>query len=230
MIYLYNGDCLEIMDNFIKQDIKTNFSFTSPPYNRKRNDKYNNYEDTETEYYQLLTNSVDKMLAISKYVFFNIQKNYYNKKDVFKFIGKYSEKIIDIIIWTKSNPMPASGFNITNAYEFIIILSNTETSIKAKETYTKNHIETNVYSENPYKKIHRAVMKPDVVTWFIKKFTTKNNTILDPFMGLGTTGIICKELDRNFLGIELDEEYFKIAQGRINDALETEPLFKEEGR
>lgn len=41
--------------------------------------------------------------------------------------------------------------------------------------------------------------------------------MLDPCMGSGTTGIACKELDRNFIGIELNKDYFKIASERIND-------------
>lgn len=218
MIELYNGDCLEVMDELIEKGIEVDYSFTSPPYNRKRNDKYKNYNDNQFEYYDLLKQSTDKMLIMSEYVFINIQKNYYNKSDVFNFIGEYSDKIIDIIIWTKSNPMPASGLNITNAYEFIIILSTKHKVIKAKTTYTKNHINTSVYSENPYKKIHRAVMKPDIVRWFLEKFTLENDSVLDSFMGLGTTGVECKNMKRNFIGIEQDKEYIKISKERIDNA------------
>ena len=42
-------------------------------------------------------------------------------------------------------------------------------------------------------------------------------TILDPFMGSGTTGVACKLLGRDFIGIELDKKYFKIAEQRINN-------------
>lgn len=50
-----------------------------------------------------------------------------------------------------------------------------------------------------------------------------NSVILDPFMGSGTTGVACKKHKRNFIGIELNAEYYQIAQKRIND--EIEPLF-----
>ena len=50
----------------------------------------------------------------------------------------------------------------------------------------------------------------------ITKFTDENNTILDPFMGSGTTGVACKNLNRDFMGIELDKEYFNIAKKRIS--------------
>jgi len=44
-----------------------------------------------------------------------------------------------------------------------------------------------------------------------------DKNVLDPFMGSGTTGVACKNLDRNFIGIEIDKEYFNIAKNRIND-------------
>lgn len=208
---------MNVMDEMINREVKVDFCFTSPPYNRERNDKYNNYSDTKIDYYGFLKDVIDKNLMIGRYLFLNIQKNYYNKKDIFKIIGDYSDKIIDIICWTKTNPMPASGCNITNSWEFILVMSDKEKSIKAQKTYTKNHIETSVYSENPYKKIHRAVMKPDVVNWFIDRFTEENNVIFDCFMGVGTTGVSCLENNRKFIGVELDNTYFNISKERLEN-------------
>jgi DNA modification methylase len=51
-------------------------------------------------------------------------------------------------------------------------------------------------------------------------FCPKGGTVLDPFMGSGTTGVACKELGRNFIGIEISPEYFKIAEQRINNTTE----------
>ena len=45
--------------------------------------------------------------------------------------------------------------------------------------------------------------------------TEEGETVLDPFMGSGTTGVACKNLNRNFIGIELDKEYYQIAKRRI---------------
>ena len=52
----------------------------------------------------------------------------------------------------------------------------------------------------------------------VLSFTSEGDTILDPFMGSGTTGVACVETGRNFIGIEIDADYFKIAQRRIADA------------
>ena len=52
---------------------------------------------------------------------------------------------------------------------------------------------------------------------FIKRHSDVNDVILDPFMGSGSTGVACKNTNRNFIGIELDKSYFEIAKQRIND-------------
>lgn len=209
---LYNGDCLELLKTFTDKSVDV--SFTSPPYNRKRNDKYENYDDTIENYFEFLCSFTDELLRITKkWTFVNIQTNYYNRSDVYKYIGNYSDKIQNIIIWEKTNPMPAANKNITNAVEYFIVLG--DTSLKSNTTYTKNHISSSVNSQMD--KIHKAVMKQEICDWFIEKFTNENDLVLDPFMGLGTTGISCKKMNRNFIGIELDKSYYEMAEKRIND-------------
>lgn len=63
---------------------------------------------------------------------------------------------------------------------------------------------------------HHPTVKPvKLMMYLVKLVTPKNSTVLDLFMGSGTTGIACKLLNRNFIGIELSLEYFEIAQKRI---------------
>ena len=63
---------------------------------------------------------------------------------------------------------------------------------------------------------HPAVFPVSIARDHIATWSNVGDTILDCFMGSGTTGIACKELNRNFIGIEKDEVYFKIAEKRIN--------------
>ena len=67
---------------------------------------------------------------------------------------------------------------------------------------------------------HPAVYPKKMVNRLLKLFCYKNDLILDPFMGSGTTGIACKELDRNFIGIEISPKYYKIAEQRIKNTQE----------
>jgi site-specific DNA-methyltransferase (adenine-specific) len=54
----------------------------------------------------------------------------------------------------------------------------------------------------------------------------EGDTILDPFMGSGTTGVVAKRFNRNFIGIEIDDEYFEIAQKRIERTLTEQNLIE----
>ena len=107
--------------------------------------------------------------------------------------------------------MPASGKNITNSYEFFIVFG--DKPLKGNNTYTKNIIHTSVNSNMP--KEHKAVMKQEVSDWFIENFTEENDLVLDCFMGLGTTGKSCLKNNRNFIGIEINENYYNIAKRDI---------------
>lgn len=206
MISLYCGDCFNLL-----YKIKCDIVFTSPPYNRKRNDKYKNYDDTIDDYFAFLVNFIESA-QYNKYLFLNIQTNFYNKQDVYKLIGKYYNKIQQIFIWEKSNPMHAQGYSITNSYEYFLVFGNK--ALKSNYTYTKNILTTSVNSSTTTK-IHKAVMKQEVADWFIRNFTVDNDIVLDPFMGLGTTGISCKKYNRDFIGIEKNKQYYDIAMGRI---------------
>ena len=59
----------------------------------------------------------------------------------------------------------------------------------------------------------------------IDNSSKEGETVLDPFMGSGSTGVACKKLNRNFIGMELDENYFKIAEERIENYRCKENLF-----
>lgn len=62
---------------------------------------------------------------------------------------------------------------------------------------------------------HSAVFPVDLPAWFIKLFTQPGDVVLDPFMGSGTTAIACSQLDRNFIGIEINREYCELAEERL---------------
>jgi site-specific DNA-methyltransferase (adenine-specific) len=65
---------------------------------------------------------------------------------------------------------------------------------------------------------HHPTQKPILLMeYLIKTYTEENDTVLDFTMGSGSTGVACKNLNRNFIGIELDDKYFEIAENRINN-------------
>jgi site-specific DNA-methyltransferase (adenine-specific) len=69
-------------------------------------------------------------------------------------------------------------------------------------------------------KVRHPTQKPvALMEYLIKTYTNENETVLDFTMGSGSTGVAAKNLNRNFIGIEQDENYFNIAQDRINNTL-----------
>ena len=83
---------------------------------------------------------------------------------------------------------------------------NKQTSANNKGGSIKNH--------------HPCVKPVHLLAWLVRLVSKEGDTVLDPFMGSGTTGVACKKLSRNFIGIELDPEYFAIAEKRINGSQE----------
>jgi len=69
----------------------------------------------------------------------------------------------------------------------------------------------------PKKNNHPTVKPTELMKYLVKMVTQKGGTVLDPFMGSGSTGKACKQLGYDFIGIELDEDYMKIAKGRIEN-------------
>lgn len=78
---------------------------------------------------------------------------------------------------------------------------------------------------NKSKKLHPTQKPVALMEYLIKTYTNENDTVLDNCMGSGTTGVACKHLNRNFIGIELDPHYFEIAKNRIEQEIVQNVLF-----
>lgn len=221
--YIKQGDCLELLTEL--DDDSVNVVFTSPPYNRIRNDKYDHYDDTLTDYYGLLTRFTDESLRVaSDKVIVNIQQNHFNKKEIFRYFGRYACNIAGIVIWAKTNPQPSRNYHkydntrsITNAYEYFVVLTRNGKNFRCYgDENTMNYIVTSINSDHIG--CHHAVMKKEVCEWFLKKFTKEGDIILDPFLGCATTAICAIESNRRYVGFEISEEYFNISKERIFEA------------
>ena len=82
--------------------------------------------------------------------------------------------------------------------------------------------------ERGVKRVHLTQKPVGVMEWCIKHLPENAETILDPFMGSGTTGVACVKLGRKFTGIGLDPDYFDIACERIRKAYEQPDMFVEQ--
>jgi site-specific DNA-methyltransferase (adenine-specific)/modification methylase len=95
-----------------------------------------------------------------------------------------------------------------------------------KAVRLKRYLWNGCMRANGEKRGDHPTQKPvGVMAWAINHVPAPNRTILDPFMGSGTTGVACMNLGRRFIGIELERKYFDIAVRRIEDAQRQERMF-----
>lgn len=248
-IKLYNGDCLEKIDEIPNNFI--NLIVTSPPYNVDLgNNKYNKtpyslYNDNKehTEYINWLKEifrKVKSKLNPDGRLCINIGdgKNgaIPTSSDIIQFMcNELNYVLLAHIIWNKkqtSNRAAWGSFcspkvpSYPSPIEHILIFANEEKKLNhdGETDITKEEFIKFAYGiwefapENKAKKIgHPAPFPEELPYRLIKMNSYVGDTVLDMFMGSGTTGVVCKNLNRNFIGIELDEKYFNIAKERINN-------------
>jgi DNA modification methylase len=88
-----------------------------------------------------------------------------------------------------------------------------------------------IYKRNPlssgdYKNRAHKTQKPvSLMLWVLENYSKIGDTIFDPFMGSGTTGVACMQLGRNFIGCEIDPNYYAIAEKRIKEAASQQVMF-----
>lgn len=129
------------------------------------------------------------------------------------------------IIWHKPNGQPESVKDRpTRTHEFVFMFSKSERyfydveSVKEPTADGKGRRRRSVWSINtrPFRGAHFAVFPPELVQVCMLAGSEKGDVVLDPFLGSGTVGLVANEIGRNWIGIELNEEYADIARERLN--------------
>ena len=114
-------------------------------------------------------------------------------------------------LWEKSNPSPMNGKHVwLSGAEFCVF------GRKAKATFNE-HCKKPIWKFPAGRNSFHPTQKPiPLLETLIKASTNEGDTVLDPTMGSGSTGVACKNLGRKFIGIEMDANYFAIAKRRID--------------
>ena len=215
---LMQGDCLELMQSI--PDGSVDMVLTDPPYGMN----YQSNRRTATDKFEKIQNDeglgwldefVDECWRVmadntAAYVFCS-----WHKVDIFKQAFERNFKLKNVIVWVKNNH--GSG-DLKGAYapkhEFILYMH------KGRSLFRNGRTTDVVMADkvSGAKMVHSTEKPVPLLENFITNNSDKSQLVLDPFMGSGSTGVACANLGRSFVGIELDADYFDIAQSRINEA------------
>ena len=125
-------------------------------------------------------------------------------------------------IWHKTNPMPRNmNLHFINSVEgWVYFINSSKTGVFNNEGLAlHDFVETSGASSGEKKYGGHPTQKPEqLMRHFVDILTNPGDVVLDPFMGAGTTGVVCKQLRRDFIGIDLSPQYVEIAEKRIKDA------------
>jgi len=223
-IKLYNDDCLDRMDKLIAKGVKVDAIITDPPYNIAKDNNFHTMGRVGIDFGEWdkgfnLTSWIDKGVELldkdGSMFIFNDWKN-------LGLIATYAESkgmdIKDVFRWEKSNPMPRNrDRRYVVDYEMGVWLVKRKAKWvfnRQSDTYDRPKFICGLVGGN--EKTAHTTQKPiALMEHLVKIHTNEGQTVLDPFMGSGTTGVACKNLNRKFIGIELDETYYKVAKDRI---------------
>ena len=221
---LYCADCLSVMPEIPNDSI--DLIITDPPYKVTQKGcngttggmmttkqtmkgkifEHNDIEPKEyaSEFYRVLKDG-SHCYVMTNHI------NLINMLNSFTDVGFH---FIKSLIWKKDNKV--MGRFYMSQFEYILFFR------KGKGVQI-NHCGTSDILEIPNKKqkdsngknLHDTEKPVELMKILIENSSKENDIILDPFMGIGSTGVACKQTNRNFIGIEKDKQYFEIAKQRI---------------
>lgn len=145
-----------------------------------------------------------------------IMCNNVNLQEMINESTKVGFKFVKNLIWEKGNKI--CGRYYMNCFEYILLLrKGGDKPINYCGTPDILKISVNKLKDENGKNLHDTEKPVSLMEILVKNSSKIYDKVLDPFMGIGATGIACKHLDRNFIGIELSEEYYNIAVRRKNE-------------
>jgi DNA modification methylase len=134
--------------------------------------------------------------------------------DIMNYFNKYDLNY-ELLVWCKTNPVPKhNSWNSDLEYCLVFREKNYSLSL-GYELKSKWHITPiNIDDKNQFG--HPTIKPLELVKRHLLHATQENDVILDPFIGSGTTGVAAKETKRQFIGFEIDSNYYKLANDRLN--------------
>ncbi len=236
------GDSLKVLKTY--PDNCIDLIFTSPPYNFGM--EYDNHNDTNTwqKYFDFLFSIFDECIRVLKYggrIIVNVQPLFSDYIPTHHLVSNYffQKGLIwkSEILWEKNNynckytawgswKSPSNPY-MKYTWEFLEVFCKGNLKKEGKsenididaEDFKKYVISKwSIAPERDMKKWGHPAMFPEkLVEKALKLFSFKNDIILDPFNGVGTTSYVAKKFNRKYIGIDISKEYCETAEKRLKD-------------
>ena len=217
-VKLYNDDCLNVLKDI--EDNSIDLVVTDPPYEVITGGRNGGVKGKPsgilTENKQLMKSipKVDLWLSecfrvMKDGTHIYIMTNTLNLTNYLNIINDVGFKLHNLLVWNKNNTTPNRWY-MKNCEYVIFARKGFAKSINNPSSQTVHNFDNIIGSKQ-----HPTEKPVDLMKLYVENSSQVGDTVLDPFMGVGSTGVACKELNRNFIGVELDKQYFDIATKRI---------------
>ena len=213
---IYLGDCLELMKDI--QSNSVDLALTDPPYGIK----YKSNRRTKSPKFEMIANDNNSSRFLVYPEMYRVLKDD-SAAIVFASWKNYAEDYIElskcfdiknVIIWWKhGGGMGDLKHTLSTDYEIAIICHKGKCKIRGKRigsVWECNKV-------NPNKMLHPTQKPEKLFEELIEKYSDSDDTVIDCFMGSGTTAIAAINTNRNYIGIEKDDGYYNIAKKRIDE-------------
>ncbi len=207
---LYNAEVLETLKNFPPESM--NLILTDPPYgvlpNGKPNDKFKWDNIDLVGFTNSWFNLVKQLLGANSFMFTFWSQKYFNKG-----VNIFNPQ--RIIFWHYKNLTLGGNGDFAYDYEPIFVMKKGKAKlISGKHSCVLEYTKPQSNFKND-KLVHPAQKPLKLIKQLVMISSAENDLVLDCFAGSGTTLVACEELNRRWIGIELNEEYCEIAKRRI---------------
>jgi len=225
---LIHADCLEYMPTM--EDESVNIVVTDPPYlmeyktGRRNNkaDKYNENQDDTTHKFSTTIDGDNDPDLISKYIkeCYRIMKPnsalymFCNSNKIAFFVTELEKHfdIKNIIVWVKNNHTAGDlRYAFGKKYEFVILVNKGDARIQGKRI-NDVWVFDKIVGKN---QLHQNQKPVDLIKLCIEKHSVEGDIVFDGFAGSATTAIAARDLNRQYICIEKDEEYYNVGKERL---------------
>lgn len=211
---LLNGDCLELVKEIETDSV--DLIATDPPYflGMTHNGHKGAFQDLAIcrPFWESLAEEFKRVLKPDgEFYIFTDWRGYAFYYPIFSSILP----VKNLIVWDKKS---GAGNFYTYSHEFIIYGTMCNKNKKGTNVWRETAFSSGAKKTNG-EKVHPTQKPVELMKKIILNSSNPGDTVLDCFMGSGSTGVACANTGRRFIGMELDHNYYKIAEQRINDAV-----------